>query len=90
MIPWSPPLVSEDLAVQMRATKQVHHIRDMQGWDYEWIRLTYSEKNSRELSEIANAYFARGRSIGVNYEDLSVPRLRGPKPHQSSAKNARH
>lgn len=68
MTPRSPALVSEDLAVQMRATKQVRHIRDMQEWDYEWIRLTHPEKSSRELSEIANAHFARGRSIGVNYE----------------------
>jgi hypothetical protein len=67
MAPLSPALVSEDLAVQMRATKQVRHIRDMQEWDYEWIRLTYPEKSSRELSEIANAHFARGRSIGINY-----------------------
>jgi hypothetical protein len=66
--PRSPALVSEDLAVQMRATKHVRHIRDMQEWDYEWIRLTHPEKSSRELSEIANAHFARGRSIGVNYE----------------------
>jgi hypothetical protein len=67
MAPPRPALVSEDLAVQMRATKQVRHIRDMQEWDYEWIRLTYPEKSSRELSEIANAHFARGRSIGINY-----------------------
>ena len=80
MTPLSPALVSEDLAVQMRATKQVRHIRDMQEWDYEWIRLTNPEKSSRELSEIANAHFARGRSIGVNYGDLSIPRLRGPEP----------
>lgn len=72
-------LVSDDLAAQMRATKHVRHIRDMQEWDYEWIRLTYPEKSIRELCEIANAHFARGRSIGVNYRDPSVPRLRGPK-----------
>jgi hypothetical protein len=65
-------LVSDDLAVQMRATKQVRHTRDMQDWDYEWLRLTHPEKNSREISEIANAHFARGRSIGVNYGDPSV------------------
>lgn len=68
MIQPSPALVSEDLSVQMRATKQVRHIRDMQEWDYEWIRLNHPEKSSRELSEIANAHFAHGRSIGVNYE----------------------
>lgn len=78
--PPSPALVSEDLAVQMRAAKQVRHVRDMQEWDYEWIRLTYPRKSSRELSEIANAHFARGRSIGVNYGDVSVPRRKGPKP----------
>ncbi|MCX2750088.1 hypothetical protein OOZ51_20095 [Arthrobacter sp. MI7-26] len=68
-----PALVSDDLADQMRAAKQDRHIRDMQEWDYEWIRLTNPEKNSRDLSEIANAHFARGRSIGVNYEDPSAP-----------------
>ncbi|KRE67767.1 hypothetical protein ASG92_14135 [Arthrobacter sp. Soil736] len=73
MTPPSPALVSDDLADQMRATKQVRHIREMQEWDYEWIRLTYPEKSSRELSEIANSHFARGRSIGVNYGDPSVP-----------------
>ena len=65
-------LLSDDLAVQMRATKQVRHTRDMQEWDYEWLRLTHPEKSSREVSEIANAHFARGRSIGVNYGDPSV------------------
>jgi MFS family permease len=80
MAPPRPALVSEDLAVLLRAAKQVRHIRDMQEWDYEWIRLTYPEKSSREHSEIANAHFARGRSIGVNCGDVSVPRLRGPKP----------
>ncbi|GAA1764759.1 hypothetical protein GCM10009712_11540 [Pseudarthrobacter sulfonivorans] len=80
MTPRNPPLVSEDLTVQIRAAKQARHIRDMQEWDYEWIRLTYPEKSSRVVSEIANAHFARGRSIGVNY-DLTDPRLRGPKPH---------
>jgi hypothetical protein len=75
-----PALVSEDLAAQMRATKQVRHIRDMQDWDYKWIRLTNPEKNSRKLNEIAIAHFARGRSIGLNYGDPSAPWLRGPKP----------
>lgn len=70
--PRSPALASEDLADQMRATKQVRHIQDMQEWDYEWIRLTHPEKSSRDLSEIANAHFARGRSIGVNYEWASL------------------
>jgi hypothetical protein len=62
----SPALVSEDLADQMRANKKVRHVRDMQEWDYEWIRLAHPEKSSREVSEIANAHFARGRSIGLN------------------------
>lgn len=72
MTPRSPALSREDLGDQMRAAKQVRHIRDMQEWDYEWIRLTHPEKSSRELSEIANAHFARGWSTGVNYE---CPRL---------------
>ncbi|WP_248762113.1 hypothetical protein [Pseudarthrobacter sp. SSS035] len=72
MAPRSPALASEDLADQMRATRQVRHIRDMQEWDYEWIRLTHPEKSSRELSEIANTHFARGRSVGVNYEWASL------------------
>jgi MFS family permease len=73
MTPPRPALVNDDLADQMRAAKQIRHIRDMQEWDYEWIRLTNPEKSSRELSEIANAHFARGRSIGINYGDPSVP-----------------
>lgn len=79
--PPSPAIVSEDLAAQMRAAKHVSQMRDMQEWDYEWIRLTYPAKSNREISEIANAHVARGRSIGVNQGDLSVPRLGGPKPH---------
>jgi hypothetical protein len=71
-------LVSEDLAAQMRATKHVRHMRAMQEWDYEWIRLTYQEKSHRELSEIANAFFARGWSVGVNSEGPSVRRHNGP------------
>jgi hypothetical protein len=73
-------LVSEDLAARMRATKHVRHVRAMQEWDYEWIRLTYQEKSSRELSEIANAFFARGWSVGVNTEGPSDRRHNGPKP----------
>lgn len=61
-------LVSEGLEVQMRAIKQAGRIRDMQEWDYEWIRLTHPEKSSQELTEIAKAQLARRRSIGVNYE----------------------
>ncbi|UEL29497.1 hypothetical protein [Pseudarthrobacter sp. L1SW] len=64
----SPAPVSEDLAGQTRATKRARHIQGMQEWDYEWIRLTHPERGSREHSEIANAHFAQGRSIGVNYE----------------------
>ncbi|TPV48609.1 MerC domain-containing protein [Pseudarthrobacter phenanthrenivorans] len=77
--PPRPAPVSEDLAGQMRATKQVRRTRDMQDWDYEWIRLMHPEKSSRELSEIANAHFARGRSIGMNYE-WAGPRDSGPEP----------
>ncbi|MCX2749211.1 hypothetical protein OOZ51_15490 [Arthrobacter sp. MI7-26] len=57
----------------MSAAKQVRRIRDIQEWDYEWLRLTNPEKSSRDLSESANAHFARGRSIGVNYGDPSGP-----------------
>jgi hypothetical protein len=64
----------------MHATKHVHHVRAMQEWDYEWIRLTYPEKSNRELSEIANAFFARGWSVGVNSEGPSDRRHNGPKP----------
>jgi MFS family permease len=81
-IPEPTALVSEDPAAQMRATKHVRHVRAMQEWDYEWIRLAYPEKNSRELSEFANAHFARGRSFGVNYADPSVPRISGPKTEE--------
>lgn len=42
MTPRSPALASEDLAVQMRANKQVRHKRDMQEWDFEWARLLAS------------------------------------------------
>ncbi|WP_120691829.1 hypothetical protein [Pseudarthrobacter phenanthrenivorans] len=77
--PPRPAPVSEDLAGQMRATKQVRRTRDMQDWDYEWIRLMHPEKSSRELSEITNAHFARGRSIGINYE-WAGPRDSGPPP----------
>ncbi|GAA5189674.1 hypothetical protein GCM10023346_04900 [Arthrobacter gyeryongensis] len=73
MTPPDPALVGDDLADQMRAAKQVRHIREMQEWDYEWLRLTNPEKSSRDLSEIANAHFARGRSIGINHGDPSVP-----------------
>jgi hypothetical protein len=71
--PPRPVLAGDDLAAQMRAQKQVGRIRDMQEWDYEWIRLTYPGKSLREVNEIANAHFARGRSIGINGGDPSVP-----------------
>ena len=73
MIPPGQALGNDDLADQMRAAKQARHIRDMQEWDYEWIRLTYPGKSLREVNEIANAHFARGRSIGINGGDPSVP-----------------
>ncbi len=40
MTPPGQALGNDDLADQMRAAKQARHIRDMQEWDYEWIRLT--------------------------------------------------
>lgn len=55
-------------------------MREMQEWDYEWMLLIYPGKSRRELSEIANAHFARGRSVGVNYGDPSVPRFNGRNP----------
>ncbi|KRE54122.1 hypothetical protein ASG92_24925 [Arthrobacter sp. Soil736] len=73
-------LVSDELAAEMRATKHARHVRAMQEWDYEWIRLTYPEKSSRELSEIANAHFAKGRSVGLNYGDRSVPGFNSREP----------
>ncbi|MCA4131851.1 hypothetical protein [Arthrobacter sp. M4] len=51
MDPPRPALVSDDLAAQMRATKKVRHVRDMQEWDYEWIRLSNPGKSCRELNE---------------------------------------
>lgn len=79
-IPEPTALVSEDLAAKMRASKHVRHVRAMQEWDDEWIRLTYKEKSHRELSEIANAFFARGWSVGVNSEGPSARRHDGPSP----------
>lgn len=72
----APPrqvLAGDDLAAHMRAQKQVGRIRDMQEWDYEWIRLAYPGKSLREVNDIANAHFAHGRSIGINWEDPSAP-----------------
>ncbi|MEV7134871.1 hypothetical protein AB0N24_18495 [Arthrobacter sp. NPDC093128] len=78
-IPEPKALVNDDLAAQMRATKHARHVQAMQEWDYEWIRLTYQEKSHREISEIANAFFARGRSVGVNSEGPSARRINDPK-----------
>lgn len=79
-IPEPKALVSEDLAAQMRATKHVRHVRAMQEWDYEWIRLTYPEKSNQEISEIANGFFARGWSVGVNNVGPSARQHNGPLP----------
>ncbi|WP_423181236.1 hypothetical protein [Arthrobacter sp. NyZ413] len=76
MQPAGPAAVVDDFADKMRAAKHVRRIRDMQEWDSEWIRLANPGKSNRELNEIANGHFARGRSIGVNYGDPSVPRSR--------------
>lgn len=70
----APPRVvpsGEDLTAHMRAHKRISRVRDMQEWDYEWIRLAHSGKSLREVNDIANAHFARGRSIGVNWGDPS-------------------
>ena len=72
----APPRVvpsGEDLTAQLRAHKRISRVRDMQEWDYEWIRLTYPGKSLREVNDIANAHFARGRSIGINSGDPSAP-----------------
>ena len=73
MAPPRPVLAGDDLTARMRAQKQVSRVRDMQEWDYEWIRLAHPGKSSREVNEIANAHFARGRSIGINWGDPSAP-----------------
>ncbi|MGW9415457.1 hypothetical protein [Arthrobacter cupressi] len=78
------PLAGDELAAHMRALKHASRVRAMQDWDYEWILLAFPGKSSREISEIANAHFARGRSIGVNYGDPSVPSFKTPKPGQRS------
>lgn len=71
--------VSEDLAAQLRANKHVRHVRSMQEWDYEWIRLTHPGKSSREVGEIANALFARGWSAGASITDTPPsPRPKDP------------
>ncbi|WP_115789525.1 hypothetical protein [Arthrobacter silvisoli] len=78
--PKPKPLSADELAAQMRALKQTSHVRAMQEWDYEWILLAYPNKSSREISEIANAHFAHGRSIGVNYGDPTLPGFNLRKP----------
>jgi hypothetical protein len=72
----APPqtvLGGDDLTAHVRAKKQAGRVRDMQEWDYEWIRLSHPGKSLREVNDIANAHFARGRSIGINGEDPSAP-----------------
>ena len=73
MAPPRQVLGGDDLAAHMRAAKQAGRVRDMQEWDYEWIRLAYPGKSLREVNDIANAHFARGRSIGINWDDPSAP-----------------
>ncbi|MDT0168164.1 hypothetical protein [Pseudarthrobacter sp. BRE9] len=73
MTPPRQVLGGDDLAAHMRAEKQAGRVRDMQEWDYEWIRLAYPGKSLREVNDIANAHFARGRSIGINWGDPSAP-----------------
>lgn len=73
MAPPRQVLGGDDLAAHMRAEKQAGRVRDMQEWDYEWIRLAYPGKSLREVNEIANSHFARGRSIGINWGDPSAP-----------------
>ena len=73
MAPPRPVVGGDDLTAHMRNQKQLGRERDMQEWDYEWIRLAHPEKSLREVNEIANAHFARGRSIGINWGDPSLP-----------------
>ena len=68
-----PILAGDDLTAHVRAQKRAGRVRDMQEWDYEWIRLSHPRKSVREVNEIANAHFARGRSIGINWGDPSAP-----------------
>jgi hypothetical protein len=73
MPPPRPVLSGDDLTAHMRSRKQAGRVRDMQEWDYEWIRLASPGKSAREVNDIANAHFARGRSIGINWGDPSAP-----------------
>ena len=68
-----PPVLSgDDLTAHVRAKKRAGRVRDMQEWDYEWIRLSHPGKSLHEVNDIANAHFAKGRSIGINWEDPSA------------------
>jgi len=73
MPPPRPVLAGHELTAHMRSQKQAGRVRDMQEWDYEWIRLAHPGKSLREVNDIANAHFARGRSIGINWDDPSAP-----------------
>ena len=69
-----PPVLSgDDLTAHVRAKKRAGRVRDMQEWDYEWIRLSHPGKSLHEVNDIANAHFAKGRSIGIDGEDPSAP-----------------
>ena len=70
--PPRPVMGGDDLTAHMRSQKRAGRERDLQEWDYEWIRLAHPGKSLREVNEIANAHFARGRSIGINWGDPSV------------------
>lgn len=73
MPPPRPVASGDDLTAQMRAAKHASRVRDMQEWDYEWIRLANPARSLREVNDIANAHFARGRSIGINCAGPSAP-----------------
>lgn len=81
--PPGPALLTDDLADQMRAAKQDCHIREMQDWDYEWLRLTNPEKsNSRHLDEIAKPISrGGGRSASIIG---TLPALDSAVPNLSS------
>lgn len=69
-----PPILSgDDLTAHVRAKKRAGRVRDMQEWDYEWIRLSHPGKSLHEVNDIANAHFAKGRSIGIDGEDPPAP-----------------
>ena len=71
--PPRPVLAGDDLTAHVRAQKRAGRVRDMQEWDYEWIRLSHPGKSARDVNDIAKAHFARGRSIGINWGDPSAP-----------------